>query len=77
MLEGYEKLYRKVGGFCIEEDQVMIDESGKVRVWVNSDFSDNQAEDAWVPNTPRSSKNEEYNMVSDMMDIIFQAADES
>jgi hypothetical protein len=39
MLDGYEKLYRKVGRFYVDHNQVLIDESGKVRVWLNSDFA--------------------------------------
>jgi hypothetical protein len=55
----------------------MIDESGKARVWLNTDFSDNQAEDVKGMSSPISSKNEEYNMVNDIMNIVFETADES
>lgn len=41
MLEGYQKLYDKVGRFYICEEQVCIDEEGEVRVWLNSDLSKN------------------------------------
>lgn len=45
MLDGYNKLHRKVGRFFVSEQQVMIDEDGEIRVWLNSDYSENQAED--------------------------------
>ena len=39
MLNGYKKLYDRVGRFYISDDQVIIDEHGEVRVWLNSNFS--------------------------------------
>ena len=41
MLNGYQKLSDKVGGFPVSERQVLIDENGEVRVWINPDFSKN------------------------------------
>lgn len=45
MLNGYKKLYNKVGRFFISDDQVIIDEHGEVRVWLNSDFSKSYPEE--------------------------------
>jgi len=39
MLDGYSKLFNKIGRFNVTEEQVMIDENGEVRVWLNEDFS--------------------------------------
>lgn len=41
MLDGYNKLFNKVGGFNVTETQVMIDQNGEVRVWLNEDFCEN------------------------------------
>lgn len=41
MLDGYKKLYDQIGRFHVSADQVIIDNQGEVRVWVNSDLSKN------------------------------------
>jgi len=38
MLDGYKKLYDRIGKFHVTERQVIIDENGEVRVWLNEDF---------------------------------------
>jgi hypothetical protein len=43
MINGFEKLYKKIGRFYISSNSVMIDEMGKIRVWINENFSENQA----------------------------------
>jgi hypothetical protein len=58
MLDGFEKLYKKVGRFYVSENEAMIDESGKIRVWLNSDFSENQAEDMRTNTSAIPTKNE-------------------
>lgn len=45
MLDGYKKLYSKIKRFHVSESQVMIDEEGEIRVWLNEDFCENQAQD--------------------------------
>jgi hypothetical protein len=44
---------------------------GKVRVWINSNFSENQAEDIKEVDNGMREKNEEYEMVNDIIAIIF------
>ena len=44
MLDGYKKIFDKIGKFYLAEEQVCIDEDGEVRVWVNSDLSKNYPE---------------------------------
>jgi hypothetical protein len=77
MLDGYEKLFRKVYRFYVEPSQVMIDESGKVRVWVNQNFAENQAEDLQPNHTQLMGRSEEYDMVNDIMSMVFNSIDES
>lgn len=35
MLDGYKKLFSKIGRFHVSERQVMIDQDGEIRVWLN------------------------------------------
>lgn len=44
MLDGYKKIFDKIGKFYLAEEQVCIDEDGEIRVWVNSDLSKNYPE---------------------------------
>jgi hypothetical protein len=39
--EGFEKLYRSIGYFKTSEDMVGIDREGRVKVWLNSNYSKN------------------------------------
>ena len=43
-LEGYQKLYENVLYFLITEDQICVDKEGYVKVWVNSNLSQNYPE---------------------------------
>lgn len=39
--EGFEKLYKHLGYFKTSEDMVGIDREGRVKVWLNSNYSKN------------------------------------
>ncbi len=40
-LEGYSRIYHHSKFFFIEENQICVDEAGKVKIWVNGDLSIN------------------------------------
>lgn len=70
MLDGYKKLFSKIGRFHVSEHQVMIDQDGEIRVWLNEDYSENQAENLRYEDAGDYHQ-QEYEMVKDVMRIIF------
>lgn len=38
-LEGYEKMFSKTGYFEVSSDMIGINNEGKVKVWINKNFS--------------------------------------
>lgn len=40
-LEGYEKMFQKTGYFQVSPEMIGINKLGKVKVWVNKNFSKN------------------------------------
>lgn len=40
-LEGYEKMFEKTGYFQVSSDMIGINKHGKVKAWVNKNFSKN------------------------------------
>ena len=43
-LNGYQKLFEHVGYFPVKEGQVCLDMEGNVGVWINTDLSQNYAQ---------------------------------
>lgn len=41
VLNGFHKLYKLIGYFKPNEDMIGIDSEGRVKVWLNSNFSKN------------------------------------
>lgn len=74
MLDGYKKLFSKIGRFHVSEHQVMIDQDGEIRVWLNEDYSENQAENLRYEDVGDYHQ-QEYEMVKDVMRIIFENSD--
>lgn len=54
----------------------MIDEQGEVRVWLNEDFCENQAQDTIFYNN-RNPHDKENEMVNDIMKMVFDNLDEA
>ena len=75
MLDGYKKLFNQAGRFFISEDQIIIDDKGEVRVWINSDLGKD------IPEESDSRWNKwdgsEYEMVEDIIGIIIENTDET
>jgi len=40
-LEGVQRLFRHIGSFKTNEDMIAIDREGRVKVWLNTNFSKN------------------------------------
>ena len=59
MLNGYQKLEHKVGPFPVSERQVLIDDNGEVRVWINTDFSKNHPEEEFLRGTRDNHQNKD------------------
>lgn len=43
-LEGYAQLYEHSGYFRVREEQICVDRTGRVKVWVNADLAKNYPE---------------------------------
>lgn len=41
-LLGFERLYQKVGGFQVNEEMVGVNQDGKVKVWMNPEWSNDR-----------------------------------
>jgi hypothetical protein len=74
MLEGYRKIFDKIGKFYLAEEQVCIDHEGEIRVWVNSDLSKNYPE-AHSSDNVNSVLDEEEQMVEEIFQMVLDNAD--
>ena len=71
-LEGYNYLYQHAGYFRIEEEQIGLDRTGRVKVWVNSDYSKNYPETDGMYGTQRKN---EVHMVQQLIEMVFASID--
>ena len=66
-LEGYQQLYSHAGYFRVEEDQICVERGGRVRVWVNGDFSRNHPS---VDSETVCLQRDETHMVRQLVDLL-------
>ena len=71
-LEGYQHLYQHAGYFRVEEDQIGLDRTGRVKVWVNGDMSKNYPEGDGLYGSHRKN---EVHMVQQLIEMIFSSID--
>lgn len=71
-LEGYQHLYQHAGYFRVEEDQVGLDRTGRVKVWVNGDYGRNYPETDSHYGAQRKS---EVHMVQQFVEMVFASID--
>lgn len=70
MLDGFGKLFEKIGRFPIAEDQVAIDENGKIKVWLNSDFSKNYPSQFQIEFKHQTEEEMEELMVEEIVKMV-------
>jgi hypothetical protein len=69
-LEGYGKIFEHSKYFEVEENQICVDDSGNVKIWVNADLSIN------FPNShSEHSRNAPEDMVEAIVNIVASNTD--
>ena len=67
-MQGFKKLFKKVGYFPVKEELVCIDKEGTVRVWMNTDLSLHYPE---AESQLNKGENEEL-MVKEIIEMIYR-----
>ena len=73
-LEGFRSIWRRVGVVEVREDVVGVNEEGRVKVWMHSNFAQAIPE---IRNCYKTSKTTEFKVVQDILYLVTDNTDYS